>query len=96
MSTLEIIDQLIEKHNKSINTFYYDLRIVEKSKERIKQLQQVRKELEIVELIKNNCTGIRYNSNEGSAIKLDNINALDFIKLFNRLSEIVEVLKDEE
>jgi hypothetical protein len=95
MSTLEFIDQQIEKHNKSIDTFYYDLRIVEKSKERIKQLQQVRKELEIVELIKNNCTGIKYNSNKGSAIKLDNINALDFIKLFNRLSEIVEALKDE-
>ena len=49
---------------------------------------QIRKELELVELIKIGCTGVKYNSDGGSVIKLGNINAINFIELSNLLDEI--------
>lgn len=51
-------------------------------------LKQIKLELEIMELIKLNCTGLKYNSGGNSAIKLGNINAMGFIKLNNRLDKI--------
>ena len=57
-------------------------------------LKQIKLELEIMELIKLNCTGLKYNSDGDSAIKLGNINAMDFIKLNNRLDKICD-WKDE-
>ena len=101
MNSLVIINELINSYRAELK--YRELSIelnpnfynspsekerIEICDKMIQAFQQIRKELELVELIKIGYTGVKYNSDSGGVIKLGNIDALNFCKLSNRLDEI--------
>lgn len=109
MASLKYIDKQIEELQTEIEhlknairlkstylSSFYEHERVKVCQIRLNVLQQIKLELEVVEIIKFGCTGVKYNSDGGSVIKLGNINAMDFIKLSNRLDEICEWSDEDE
>lgn len=92
MNSLEFINKEIaitkSKYKEHINFNQTSFGI--KDEKKLQTLQRIKTELEIIEIIKLGCTGLKYNSDGGSVIKLGNINAMNFIKLSNRLDEICD------
>ena len=103
MNSLVIINELINSYraelkyrklSAELNPNFYnspsEKERIEICDKMLQAFQQIRKEIELVELIKIGCTRVKYNSDGGSVIKLGNINAMNFIKLFNILDEICD------
>lgn len=99
MNSLEFIDKLIVEYEKSINNFIrfskghpdkeLFIKCVTIYEEKLNHLRQIKTELEIMELIKNGWSSAETTLNGDQIMRFQNLKLDDWVKLWNKLEEIL-------
>ena len=91
MNSLEFINKEIaiikSKYKEHLKFNQTSLAI--KDEKRLKHLQQIKEELEIMELIKNGWTSMETTLTGGLIMKFQNLKIDDWVKLWNKLEKIL-------